>query len=60
MFSVTDFWLPPFIQDFGFGPGPSDLFDPEPEPEPEPETEFDRVVRGIIADVDAGRWIEEL
>ena len=48
--SVAGLSLPPFIQDFG--PGPSDF-------DPEPEDEFDAMVRGIIKDVNDGKWVED-
>ena len=43
-FSVTQFPLPPFIQDYG------------PGPNPEPDDEFDAVMRDIMREVDAGLW----
>ena len=43
-FSVTQFPLPPFIQDYG------------PGPNPEPDDEFDAVMRNIMREVDAGLW----
>ena len=44
MFSVTQFSLPPFVQDYG------------PGPNPEIEDEFDAVMRDIMKDVDAKLW----
>ena len=44
MFSVTQFPLPPFIQDYG------------PGPNPEPEDEFDAVMREIMREVDSPLW----
>lgn len=41
--SESEFLLPPFIRDYG--PGPAEF-------DPEPESEFDVVVRGIMADAD--------
>ena len=51
MHSTTGFLLPPFIQDYG--PGPAEF-----DPEPENEDAFDAVMRDIMADVDAGTWVE--
>lgn len=45
-FSVTQFSLPPFVQDYG------------PGPNPEPEDEFDAVMRDIMKDVDTKLWDE--
>ena len=44
MFSVTQFSLPPFVQDYG--PGPNPVI----------EDEFDAVMREIMRDVDAKLW----
>ena len=44
IFSRTQFFLPPFIQDYG------------PDPNAEAEDEFDAVMREIMKDVDAPLW----
>ena len=44
IFSVSQFSLPPFVQDYG------------PGPNPEIEDEFDAVMRDIMREVDEGLW----
>ena len=46
-FSVTQFSLPPFVQDYG--PGPNPVI----------EDEFDAVMRDIMREVDEGLWKEQ-
>ena len=44
MFSVTQFPMPPFVQDYGPGPNPAI------------EDDFDAVMRDIMREVDEGLW----
>lgn len=49
--SVACFSLSPFIQDYGPGPSEFDL---------QPEDDFDAMIRDIVTEVDAGRWVGKI